>query len=44
MSLSTLCYRQHRFCPGRHRLSAGCYRAILTARFATWQEATGIAA
>ncbi len=35
--------RDH-FCPGRHRLSAGCYRAILTDRFATWHEATGVAA
>jgi len=35
--------RDH-FCPGRHRLSAGRYRAILTARFATWHAATGVAA
>lgn len=35
--------REH-FCPGRHRLSARCYRATLTVRFATWREVTGIAA
>jgi putative transposase len=35
--------RDH-FSPGRHRLSAGCYRSILGERFATWQEATGVAA
>jgi putative transposase len=35
--------REH-FCPGRHRLSAGCYRAILARRFATWHEVTGVAA
>jgi putative transposase len=35
--------RDH-FCPGRHRLSAGRYRDILTDRFATWHEATGVAA
>jgi putative transposase len=35
--------REH-FCPGRHRLSASDYRAILLARFATWRAAAGIAA
>ena len=35
--------REH-FCPGRHRLSARSYRAILTARFSAWREATGRAA
>jgi putative transposase len=35
--------REH-FCPGRHRLSARSYRAILTARFSAWGEATGLAA
>ena len=31
-------------CPGRHRLSAACYWATLTKRFAMWGEVTGIAA
>jgi putative transposase len=35
--------REH-FCPGRHRLSAGCYREILTTRFAAWHHITGVAA
>jgi putative transposase len=35
--------REH-FCPGRHRLSASDYRATLTARFASWRAAAGIAA
>jgi hypothetical protein len=35
--------REH-CCPGRHRLSAGCYRAILALRFATWSDMTGVAA
>jgi putative transposase len=35
--------RDH-FCPGRHRLSAGRYRALLTARFATWHAVAGVAA
>jgi putative transposase len=34
--------RQH-FCPGRHRLSAQCYRSTLAARFVTWREVTGVA-
>jgi len=35
--------REH-FCPGRHRLPAAPYRAILADRFETWREVTGIAA
>ncbi len=35
--------REH-FCPGRHRLPAARYRAILTTRFATWREGAGLAA
>jgi len=31
------------FCPGRHRLSAGQYRAVLRCHFATWREVTGTA-
>ena len=31
-------------CPRRHRLPAAHYRAVLTARFATWREVTGCAA
>jgi putative transposase len=30
--------------PVGNRLAAGCYRALLSERFATWQEATGLAA
>ena len=33
--------REH-FCLARHRLAASDVRAILTARFATWQEVVGI--
>jgi len=32
------------FSPGRHRLSAAQYRAVLRRRFATWHEVTGTAA
>ena len=35
--------REH-FCPGRHRLSAACYREILATRFAIWHAVTGVAA
>ncbi len=35
--------RDH-FCPGRHRLSACAYRAILADRFAAWRAVTSVAA
>jgi putative transposase len=35
--------REH-FCPGRHRLSAARYRAVLRQRFVSWREVTGTAA
>ena len=35
--------REH-FCPGRHRLAAAQYRAVLRQRFVSWGEVTGTAA
>lgn len=34
--------REH-FCPGRHKLLAGDFRATLNRRFTTWREVAGIA-
>ncbi|MDP9380013.1 MAG: IS6 family transposase, partial [Chloroflexota bacterium] len=42
--LSAFCPIREHFCPRRHRMKAGEYRAERQQRFQVWDEVTGVVA